>query len=224
MAVTPIGAATPPTSSAPVPGSAKLTFRARSGTSTIVEVSYAVPDGEGVSVTADTARKTVQVNPSGTTVSHDVAFARIAGRPVPGTFIVVATVTDEGVFQFVRQWTILASNATKTSVTAARAGGGRSGHGGDRAARTRIGQPQSDGQSAAERNPATTAAAKEPTATKSAGRKAATPRPAARTSTAGGSTARTSPAERSTAARPERSPAPGTTARTRRVAKKGTDE
>ena len=94
------------TKAVPVPGSATLTFTARStgGEDASVVVLYSVMDGAAVRISGG-GQASPTIGGSSTTVSQRVDFDRTE-NPMPLAFRVRAVVTEDGVEQFERIWPI----------------------------------------------------------------------------------------------------------------------
>ena len=96
----------PVTKAVPVPGSATLTFTARStgAEDASVVVLYSVMDGAAVRISGG-GQASPTIGGSSTTVSQRVDFDRTE-NPTPLAFRVRAVVTEDGVEQFERIWPI----------------------------------------------------------------------------------------------------------------------
>jgi len=96
----------PVTKAVPVPGSATLTFTARStgAEDASVVVLYSVMDGAAVRISGG-GQASPTIGGSSTTVSQRVDFDRTE-NPTPLAFRVRAVVTENGVEQFERIWPI----------------------------------------------------------------------------------------------------------------------
>lgn len=201
----------PVSKAVPVPGSATLTFTARStgAEDASVVVLYSVMDGAAVRISGG-GQASPTIGGSSTTVSQRVDFDRTE-NPTPLAFRVRAVVTENGVEQFERIWPIRV-DSTAMAEAILESGG----------------TLEPEGQGARKRAAKRKSAAKKSTARKggakkAAGKKAAGKKAAAKRKSAGKkSTAKKAGAKKSTAKKAGAKKAGARKAATKKSAKRAT--
>lgn len=194
----------PVSKAVPVPGSATLTFTARStgAEDASVVVLYSVMDGAAVRISGG-GQASPTIGGSSTTVSQRVDFDRTE-NPTPLAFRVRAVVTENGVEQFERIWPIRV-DSTAMAEAILESGGTL--------------EPEGQGAPRAKRK----SAAKKSTARKGGAKKAAGKKAAAKRKSAGKkSTAKKAGAKKSTAKKAGAKKAGARKAATKKSAKRAT--
>ena len=199
----------PVSKAVPVPGSATLTFTARStgAEDASVVVLYSVMDGAAVRISGG-GQASPTIGGSSTTVSQRVDFDRTE-NPTPLAFRVRAVVTENGVEQFERIWPIRV-DSTAMAEAILESGGTLEPEG--------QGAPRAKRKSAAKKSTARKGGAKKASGKKAAGKKAA----AKRKSAGKKSTAKKAGAKKSTAKKAGAKKAGARKAATKKSAKRAT--